>query len=260
MKKTGCALILLLTLFIVMFGVKVTNTVDATTYFSSGVGIISPTNSTYSPSLLTLKIMVIGLGGSNIFYSMTYSLDGKDNVTIPLEIQPHERSFQMTITGSATLPELSEGPHSITVYEKIEMQTSPPNTLRDMSTVYFSIDDGNPPIIAYLSLENETNSQRDLSLNFTIDEPTSWIGYCLDGQNNVTVSGNTTLTNLAYKEHNVTIYAQDLAGNIGASETRYFSICQPEHFSTSTIAISSGAAVVVVVGAGLLVYFKRQRG
>lgn len=222
MKKAECVLFFLLPLFLLMFGSMVTNTVDAATFLSSGVGIISPTNSTYSPGALTLKTMVIGLGGSNIFYLMTYSLDGKDNVTIPLEIQIHERSFQMTMTGSTILPELSEGPHNITVYEKIEMHTSPPSTLLDMSSVYFSIDDGNPPIIANLSPENKTYSQKDLSLNFTTDESISWIGYCLNGQNNVTVSGNTTLTNLAYRDHNVTIYAQDLAGNIGTSETMYY--------------------------------------
>jgi len=78
-----------------------------------------------------------------------------------------------------------------------------------------------------LSPENKTYSQNNLSLNFTTDEPTSWIGYCLDGQANLTVAGNTTLTDLAYQEHIVTVYAQDLAGNIGASETINFTISQP---------------------------------
>ncbi len=73
MKKTGLALILLLAVFLFMFRAEDFNGLYGATYLSSGVGIISPTNSTYSPSLLTLKTLVIGLGGSNIDYSMAYS-------------------------------------------------------------------------------------------------------------------------------------------------------------------------------------------
>jgi hypothetical protein len=247
-------------LFSAMFGVQVVKVVKASSPISSGIRIISPTNITYSPSLLALKALTSGLGARNIYYSMVYRLDGKDNVTMPIVKQTHEMSFQITIIGSATVPELSEGSHSITVYQKIEVNTSAPSTLWDSTTVYFTVDDGIPPIITNLSLENNTYSQNELPLNFTKDEPCSWIGYCLDGQDNVTVAGNTTLTDLANSEHNVTIYAQDLAGNIGASETINFSISQPEtsldSFPTTIITIGFGAVFVIV---GLLVYFKKRK-
>lgn len=258
MKKTGLVLILLLALFSVTVGVEVTNEVDAATYLSSGVGIMSPTNSTYSPSLLTLNTLVIGLGGSNIDYSMAYSLDGKGNVTFPIAIQTHDRSFQLTISGSATLPELSEGSHNITVYEKIEINTSAPSTLWDSNTVYFTIDDGNPPITTNLSLENKTYSQNELSLNFTVDEPCSWIGYCLDGRDNVTVEGNTTLTGLPSGSHNITVYANDTFGNMGASQTTTFTVAKPQSTPISTIAAVSGVIALIIV-AGLLVYFKKHK-
>ncbi len=157
------------------------------------------------------------------------------------------------------MPELSEGSHNITVYEKIEINTSAPSTLWDSDTVYFTVDDGNPPI-TNLSLENTTCSQNELSLNFTVDEPCSWIGYCLDGQDNVTVDGNTTLTDLACSEHNIIVFAQDLAGNVGVSKIINFSISQPEtlpaSFPTIIIAIGFGGAFVIV---GLLVYFKKYK-
>jgi hypothetical protein len=127
------------------------------------------------------------------------------------------------------LPELPEGHHELTVYANYERTSTNhnyPALILDSTTVYFTVDDGTPPIISNLSLENKTYSQNDLSLNFTTDEPTSWIGYCLDGKTNVTIAGNTTLTGLADGSHNLTIYANDAAGNMGASETINFTIAQ----------------------------------
>ncbi len=252
MKKTALALILFLMLFVLIFGVQVVKVVKA-------VDILYPTNSTYnSGSPLGLSVRSGGLGANNIYYSMTYSVDGKDNFSIPLITQTHNMSFQITVTGSGIIPKLPEGSHNVTVYEEIQWDTTPPHTFLDNATAYFTIDDGKPPIITNLSPENKTYSQNNLSLNFTIDEPTSWIGYSLDGQDNVTVAGNTTLANLSFQEHNVTVYAQDLAGNIGPSETINFTISQPAPFPTSTVAMSSGALTSVVV-AGLLVYFKKHK-
>jgi hypothetical protein len=64
----------------------------------------------------------------------------------------------------------------------------------------------------------------DLPLNFTVDESCSKISYVLDGQENVTVAGNSTLSDLPIGEHNVTVYAWDSSGNNGASETIMFTI------------------------------------
>jgi hypothetical protein len=78
----------------------------------------------------------------------------------------------------------------------------------------------------------------------------------LDGQEKENIAGNTTLTNLPYGEHNVTVYAIDMAGNIGTSETIYFSVEGP--FPTTMVIALAGS--VAVLGAGLAVYFKRRRG
>ncbi len=151
MKKKHVCLILLLALLFVALRCQVFTEVDASTYLSSGINIVSPTNSTHSPHALTLKALVTGLSGGNIVYSMAYSIDGKDNVTVPLVTQTHERSFQLTISGSATVPTLPEGTHNITIYEKIEINTSPPSTLWDNSTIFFTVDDGISPVAAVLS-------------------------------------------------------------------------------------------------------------
>jgi hypothetical protein len=92
-------------------------------------------------------------------------------------------------------------------------------------------------------------------LSFSVSKTTAWMGYSLDGENNVTITGNVTLSGLSYGSHHVTVYAKDTAGITGVSETIYFSITEP--FPTTWIA----AAVVIaaVAGASLIVYFKKYR-
>jgi len=50
----------------------------------------------------------------------------------------------------------------------------------------------------------------------------------LDGQENVTIAGNTTLVGLSSGVHNVTVYACDDAGNVGSLETLTFTVAKPE--------------------------------
>jgi len=83
-------------------------------------------------------------------------------------------------------------------------------------------EDTTAPTISILFPENKTYSIKDIPLNFTISESISWVGYSLDGQANVTIAGNMTLTSLPDGIHYVVVYANDTAGNMGASGTVYF--------------------------------------
>ena len=71
-------------------------------------------------------------------------------------------------------------------------------------------------------MDNKIYFSSDVPLTLTVNEPVSQVTYSLDGQRNVTTAGNTTLTNLPYGEHNVTVYTTDKAGNVGASGTIHF--------------------------------------
>lgn len=64
----------------------------------------------------------------------------------------------------------------------------------------------------------------NVALTFAISEIASWMGYSLDGQGNVTIVGNTTLTGLSDGSHQVIVYADDTLGNMGASQTVYFTV------------------------------------
>jgi hypothetical protein len=66
-----------------------------------------------------------------------------------------------------------------------------------------------PLKIEILSPENNTiYATNSIPLTFTINKATSWINYTLDGQVNVTISGNTTLTDLQDGWHYVIVYAK----------------------------------------------------
>jgi hypothetical protein len=115
----------------------------------SNISIVSPSNSTYNSSLLTLNADVTTSGGSNIHTSMNYSLDGTSNQTIPLTIEyPAGNAFTMALhIGLVDLPPLNEGSHNITVYVKCDYPNNgrfpnEPDTITAFynSTIYFTIN------------------------------------------------------------------------------------------------------------------------
>lgn len=287
--------------------------------FFSGINIVSPSNSTYSSNMLTLNVTTKALQGIDINILMNYSIDGKHEGIIPTttKIEP----INATITyangtttfgpsiqspnvtkGYVTLPKLPEGTHNITVYAKYDYPntnrfvTPYPGTITyfENSTVCFIID-LNPtsfPIISSLSIENKTYNSNSIPLNFNIDKAWSKITYSLNNQANITIIENITLTGLIDGSYNLTIYANDTAGNVGKSDNVFFTVntqpiptptltpspslsqspvptqqqtiepsptaynIQAENFTPAIILFGSIALAVVV---GVLVYFKKRK-
>ena len=122
------------------------------------------------------------------------------------------------------------------------------------SSVSFTVDTKAPSIFV-LSPQNKTYASSDVQLNFVAFESGLQITYSLDGQQSITVLGNTTLTGLSIGHHNLTIYAKDEAGNIGALKTVAFTTAEP--FPTTMVL--APFASVAFLGAGLLLYFKRRK-
>jgi hypothetical protein len=80
------------------------------------------------------------------------------------------------------------------------------------------------PELQVCSPRNKTYPTPRVQLNFTVDEPVLKVTYTLDGRENITAFGNTTLSGLADGVHSVTVYAYDALGNVGDSETVFFSV------------------------------------
>jgi hypothetical protein len=193
------------------------------------VQVFSPErNKTYASGNASLTFTV-----DRQFTELCYSMNGEANITI---------------TGNTTLTGLSEGSHNVTVYAADLI-----DNIGVSHAVQFTVDF--PPNISLLSPQNQTYTSTTISLNFTVNKPVSYISYVLDGLENVTVNGNTTLTALS-GDHNVTVYAVDEAGTVGASETISFSVDTP--FPTA-LAVAATVTTISVAGACLGIYFRNRR-
>ena len=169
--------------------------------------------------------------------------------------------------GSIDLFDAPGGNLSVTIYAVgvgyIETGSDAQHTYYDRfeitgySTVSF-VKDIVPPRITMLSPRNATYHSSKVSLDFTVNEPTSKIEYSLDGQDNVTISGNTTLSVVTNGNHNVTVYVTDEAGNTGASVAIVFNVNAPETFYFVLVAAAIVVAFVAVA-AGLVVYYKKRK-
>jgi hypothetical protein len=166
---------------------------------------------------------------------------------------------------SLNLTNIPDGNHTMCVYavgsgSEHEMFHWYDFYVTGFSKVNFVVD-ATSPKVSVLSLENKTYDTSDLPFSFSVNEPVSQMAYSLDGQENVTITGNTTLSGLSFGAHNVTVYATDNAGNTGTSQTITFTIAKPElqsePFPTPMFIAPMGA--VAVVGIGLLVYFKKRK-
>lgn len=109
----------------------------------------------------------------------------------------------------------------------------------------------NPEIII-LSPQNTTYTTTSVELIFTVSEKTSWMGYSLDFQENVTITGNVTLTELAEGPHNIIVFANDTSGFMGASQRVYFTVSPVHNIAVANVSlpfskIVSGEAIPINV-------------
>ena len=261
--------------------------VEAESLSGSVVKIVSPTSATYDRRVLLLNV-TFSYGG--LRYDLTYNLDGVVEGSIPMgEYRPPNNEFHVVNTAYAwvTLPELSDGPHSVTVTLVARVHwsgggkpgapfqpTSPGSSEYSATwqdTVRFNVCadepyepqpqpavDSTPPEISNISVQNQTYITPDVALNFTINDNASCITYSLDGGENVTIEGNTTLHGIPFGLHNLTVYAWDSAGKIGTSEMVSFTVAVPEQEPDAfpIVHVAAVSAAVAVVAA--VVYLRKH--
>lgn len=158
---------------------------------------------------------------------------------------PFREGYWYTIhcTYDTVVRGIPEGTHNIRVTlkpDEIHVQDSN-QAFRNYSSVDFEVKSAVG--ITILSPQNQTYNTYSLPLNFTLNRAAAWVGYSLDGQENVTTMGNTTLAGVTYGLHTLTIYANDTEGNTDTSEAIIFNVVPSPTPSPSSIVSVSPSAV-----------------
>ena len=265
LKRKALALTLVLALlFSAVAGAQLSLLAKANFIFPPGnpiITMLSPTNSTYNVTTLSLKVTFETYHTafeaplvSNKTRVFSYALDGKnwDPLTITTARDEGYPGGDVFFESSDILPDLTEGSHNLTVRIVSDYFQEPADRFHteSESTVYFRIDTV-PQNISIIMPENSTY-MLGVPLQFFIDEPASWIGYSLDGQENVTITGNMMLPLPSVGQHTLTLYAKDAYGNPVTSGTVTFIVADPLPILLAVIAVSASAI-------GLLVYFKKRK-
>ena len=238
MKKTAISLSLILALlFSVATGAQFVNLAKANPYFINGgvppdsetfppaISISTPKNNTaYAMNRLPLVFNVTApqskTASETSILRVTYQADWMDK-TVNFNIGQGQASLSLQFSN------IPEGSHRIIIqafgvglYIDVEGYSYKEFRISSSSELRFSIDTI-PPTITIKETLNTTPEQ-GYPIDFMINETISTVSYVLDNNQNVTIGGNTTLHDLPVGEHNLTVYAWDLAGNVGASRDSTF--------------------------------------
>ncbi len=237
-----------------------------------GIWIFSPLNTTYTQNTLLLNVTAKRYISPTYYVAkLKYCINGGEITSIftgasfvknpPLGIFGDIASYSL-FSGTAILPELPQGNYNLTVYgdytRKEGVDPKWPN-MHDVQTIDFTINNGIPPAITLLPFEKVITEKGNLTLNFVVDKPVSWIGYSFDREDNATVCGNFTISELTYGSHNVTVYAKDLLGNIGASETTIFTITKPGQAQIDPWFVGIIATIIAIACIGVAILFLRKK-
>ena len=241
--------------------------------------ISSPLNRTYDSKTILVNFTVTN---SMAVYDVGYSVDGGTiwKITnlvkvseLPIVNGTLEEPYDVTYSGRFTVDNISEGSHYLVIYhgyqQKVVWQNYQPTQepgkydIISYRRVDFTIDT-TAPSITVLEPQGTYNSTQNIEIKLITNEPTAWIGYSLDNQVNVTINGNTTMTNLSAGSHRLQVFANDTAGNVGASSISNFTINKETSvnyilYNQESLVILVIVIVIVTVASISLVYFKKHK-
>ena len=189
------------------------------------ITVFSPQNNTTCNSNITISFNVstpISPTGYYDIMQITYTLD--NNIT---QLSHEQFTFSQSFN-------LSEGNHSLVVYSRAAFLPGNMTVfyLDSSSNVFFIVDTTPPsptptssptqqPTISILSPLNDSFFNVSLGgvnyqLTYETNSTLSWVGYSIDGSDNVTVTGNSTFVHEFVSStgyHTLTVYANDTSGN-----------------------------------------------
>lgn len=200
--------------------------------------------------------------------SYAYLLDSKEIVFRPSKVSADSDYYVC----EATLSGLSEGTHWLFIlvhYNYLLGRTGRGEIAHAgfSDVVAFKVNAAAPRVSVLSPKPARTYNTTTLPLEFTVSEPASWVGYGLDGEAPVTITGNTTLYDLSNGTHTIVVHAEDTTGSTGASTPITFKVKtqdtqpgpQPSEPFPTWIVATTVIGLIAVVGAALLVYFGKIR-
>jgi len=227
------------------------------------LAVKTPVNGTCYSGTVPLSVAVITPSPLVQEESFSCSLDGQALSKQTFEVTRGDEKIYST-----TLEGLMDGLHTLNVcvvgsssYDKDPGPTVKAEvaTVNDSASVTFFVDSS--PKINVLSPCTQNYTSADVALNFILSEPVDYLSYSLDGKDNVTITGNTTLSGLTSGVHSVTVYACDAAGNMGVSEMVFFTVnVGSEPFFQQNLVVLGvailGLSIVTVAVLGFLYHKK----
>ncbi|MFW6018532.1 MAG: Ig-like domain-containing protein [Halapricum sp.] len=143
------------------------------------------------------------------------TLRGPENATLAADdfaYDPTNGTYAATYDGS------SDGTYTATLHAAADAAGNDGATAQsDQVTV-----DTTPPTVSILEpTDGADYNGSDVSLAVSADEPISNWSYSVDGATNQSFSPNTTLAGLPEDQYNVTVYAEDDAGNVGSKAVTF---------------------------------------
>ena len=233
------------------------------------ISIFSPTQNETTPSNLLLNITVSKSDrwtlGANTYAGILRNQLLRIRILIDGKLY---RSFEVNsyltspFSYSENLQNMTDGTHILALEADCEGWAYDFHELHKRKLWYEASSDlinfkvyAVPPQILLFSVANETYEASDVPLVFAVNRTVSKLSYSLDGADNVIVDGNTTLCGLPNGEHCITIYATDIVGNTGVSETVYFTVEVP----FPSMMVMAPIAIAAAIGVGLILYFKKRK-
>jgi hypothetical protein len=189
--------------------------------------IFSPQDLAFNKSAILLNFTV---QVDHAIYDVGYAIDNGpiqkvENLSkISEEPAPNLQTppyIRVTYLATLLVQNLTNGNHTLTIYHGFQYYgVDTRYSISGFVESKFSIE---APSVEILPIENRSDSL-DVPITFLTSESPSWIGYSLDNQANVSITGNTTLTRLTEGTHSLVIYANDTTGNMGVSNMIYFTV------------------------------------
>jgi hypothetical protein len=262
MKRTVLTLILTLSVLLIA-GMQALEVAKANFLPAPAIIIHSPAPIISTNTSIPLNVGVNILKNSPRIVRILYSVDGNSNVTLTNLTRTDNVWFDPDKVGSefratSILDNLAEGNHTLKVYSQDAAG-------KEMSSsVEFTIDTHYKyPEVVLLSPQNTTYASTEVPLTFACDRQIWSADYILEGEGgHMSLSGNTTLTELSNGTHAITVYVFTIEREQANSQTVRFTVnpetqLQQEPFPTTLVIASLITVSVVVIG--LLVCFKKRK-